>query len=195
MEGDREDISLLEQLIAQTKLYNTAAAVEDLFKFAIRSRAFAPYNAMLLHIQKPGLTNAATAADWWRMFGRKPKPTARPLVILRTMGPVNFVFDQQDTEGRDLPKNAFTFPTLGNLTEDEFEKIKKAVAMEKIEIVEGDFGDAYAGNIRRANPVEGISKNEYSLTYNRNHDAPTRCVTIAHELAHLFHGHLGSDAA
>ena len=194
--GDREDISRLEKLIAETKLYNTAAAVEDLFEFAIKFRAFAPYNAMLLHIQKPGLTNAATAADWSRMFGRYPKQAARPLVILRTMGPVDFVFDQQDTYGRDLPESAFTFATLGELTEGEFEKIKMAVAKEKIEIIEGDLGDACAGYIRPGvRSVDGKSKNEYSLVYNKNHDAPTRCVTIAHELAHLFHGHLGSDDA
>ena len=33
----------------------------------------------------------------------------------------------------------------------------------------------------------------YQLAYNRNHAAPTRFVTVAHELAHLYLGHLGAD--
>ena len=37
-------------------------------------------------------------------------------------------------------------------------------------------------------------KNLYQLAYNRNHDAATRFVTLAHELAHLYLGHLGLDA-
>jgi Zn-dependent peptidase ImmA (M78 family) len=31
------------------------------------------------------------------------------------------------------------------------------------------------------------------LAYNRNHPAGTRLVTVAHELAHLYLGHLGED--
>ena len=195
-DGEREEISLLEQLIAATKLYDSNAAIEDLFEFAINSRAFAPYNAMLLHIQKPGLTNAATAADWSRMFNRFPKKDARPLVVLRTMGPVDFVFDQQDTYGDPLPENAFTFPTLGALSESGFEKIEKAVAAERIEIKGVDLGDGYAGYIQLLiRSIDGKLKNSYRLVYNRNHEPPTRCVTVAHELAHLFHGHLGIDEA
>jgi hypothetical protein len=38
------------------------------------------------------MTHAATARDWFERFGRKPKRHARPLLILRAMGPVDFVF-------------------------------------------------------------------------------------------------------
>ena len=100
--GDEPERALLEQLIAATKLYNRSEAIQDLFDFTIRLRAFAPFNAMLLHIQKPGLTHAATARDWWTRFGRVPREGARPLLVLRAMGPVDFVFDILDTEGREL---------------------------------------------------------------------------------------------
>jgi len=33
------------------------------------------------------------------------------------------------------------------------------------------------------------------MQLNRNHSAPVRFVTLAHELAHLFLGHLGPDSA
>jgi hypothetical protein len=37
--------------------------------------------------------------------------------------------------------------------------------------------------------------NHYAVGINERHPAPTRFVTLAHELAHLFLGHLGPDKA
>ena len=149
---------------------------------------------MLLHIQKPGLTHAASAHDWWHRFDRVPKKGARPLLVLRMKGPVDFVFDVQDTEGKDLPVDAFSFPTFGNLCDNRFAEFMRAVGKEKIDLVPLDAGDGQAGWIRllaRAKSDKG--KNVYQLAYNRNHAAPTRFVTVAHELAHLYLGHLGAD--
>jgi hypothetical protein len=83
----RDDRALIDQLIAATRLYDTREAVQELLAFTIRLRAFAPFNAMILHIQRPGLTHAATARDWYGRFGRVPVRGARPLLVLRTMGP------------------------------------------------------------------------------------------------------------
>jgi hypothetical protein len=44
----------------------------------------------------------------------------------------------------------------------------------------------------RAN-VDGKGANRYRLHVNRNHDAAVQFTTVAHELAHLFLGHLGVD--
>jgi hypothetical protein len=118
-EEERER-ALIEQLIAATRLYDSSTAVKELIAFTVRLRAFAPFNALLLHIQKPGLTYAATAADWNRRFGRVPKRGTRPLLVLRMMGPVDFLFDILDTEGRNIPERAFSFPTLGALSEPRF---------------------------------------------------------------------------
>ncbi|EFO29958.1 hypothetical protein TRICHSKD4_5798 [Roseibium sp. TrichSKD4] len=186
--------ALIDQLIAATKLYDSSEAIQELFAFTINLREFAPFNAMLLHIQKPGLTHAASAHDWWHRFGRVPKKGARPLLVLRMKGPVDFVFDVQDTEGKDLPVEAFSFPTFGNLSDTRFAEFMRAVSKEKIDLVPLDAGDSQAGWIRllaRAKNDKG--KNFYQLAYNRNHAAPTRFVTVAHELAHLYLGHLGAD--
>jgi hypothetical protein len=192
-EEERER-ALIEQLIAATRLYESRASVKELMDFIIRLRAFAPFNAMLLHIQKPGLTYAATAADWHQRFDRVPILGRRPLLILRTMGPVDFVFDIQDTEGRDIPEGAFTFPTLGDLSEARFAQIIAIVGKDGIEFVKLDEGDAYAGWIRlTARSPSPKGKHHYKLAYNKNHSAQTRLVTIAHELAHLYLGHLGAD--
>lgn len=191
---DERERALLDQLIAATRLYNTSEAVQELFDFTIRLRAFAPFNAMLLHIQKPGLSHAATARDWLERFGRTPNRDARPLLILRAMGPVDFVFDFQDTAGRDLPLSAFAFPTLGSLTKERFWKLVKSIERDKIVISVFDAGDNRAGYIellQESNSPRG--KNLYQLAYNDNHPPPTQFMTVAHELAHLYLGHLGSD--
>jgi hypothetical protein len=186
--------ALIDQLIAATKLYDSSEAIYELVAFTIRLREFAPFNAMLLHIQKPGLTHAATAHDWWHRFGRVPKKGARPLLVLRMKGPVDFVFDVQDTEGKDLPVDAFSFPTFGDLSDNWFEEFMRAVGKEKINLLQLDAGDGQAGWIRLlARSESDKGKNVYQLAYNRNHPAPTRFVTVAHELAHLYLGHLGAD--
>ena len=195
-EPTRDDRALIDQLIAATRLYDSRKALLELFAFTIRLRAFAPFNAMILHIQRPGLTHAATARDWHGRFGRVPVRGARPLLVLRTMGPVDFVFDVLDTEGPALPVDAFKFPTLGALTDREFAEHMKSVVREDIVLAPLDVGDKQAGYIRRtvrsANPKR---KHQYELGYNKNHTAPTRFVTVAHELGHLYLGHLGEDRA
>src|SRR6266446_10425544 len=95
--------SLLDQLLSDSHLYKSGKDYKELLEFVVRLRNFAPFNAMLLQVQKPGLTYAASAADWWTRFGRKPKEGARPLLILWPFAPVALVYDVMDTEGRDLP--------------------------------------------------------------------------------------------
>ena len=191
IEADR---ALIDQLIATTRLYDSSEAIQELLDFTARLREFAPFNAKLLHIQKPGLTHAATAHDWWHRFGRVPKKGARPLLVLRMKGPVDFVFDIQDTEGDDVPVDAFSFPTFGALSDRRFDEFMREVRKEKIELVRLDAGDDQAGWIRLlSRPADNKGKNRYQLAFNQNHSAPTRFVTVAHELAHLYLGHLGAD--
>ena len=191
---EESERALIDQLIAATRLYSTSEAIHALFEFTIRLREFAPFNAMLLHIQKPGLTHAATARDWRTLFGRAPKKGARPLLILRAMGPVDFVFDINDTEGHPVPVDAFAFPTFGDMTDQRFDEFMSEVKKGFIGIEPLDAGDGRAGWIRLIALADSRwGKNRYQLAYNCNHPAPTRFVTVAHELAHLYLGHLGAD--
>ena len=60
------------------------------------------------------------------------------------MGPVDFVFDVLDTEGRELPDQAFTFPTLGNISQERFNTIAACVTKSGIEWKQLNAGDAQA---------------------------------------------------
>lgn len=188
------DQSLIDQLIQQTNLYSTSKSFTDLLAFVARMRGFAPFNAMLLHAQKPGITHAATAADWLARFNRRPKKDARPLIVMQAMGPVGFVFDVLDTEGDDLPPEAFAFPTFGALSQARWHEMLVAVGRAKIEIVWVDKGDGSAGSMTRTEGiVKGKPRARWTVRVNQNHAPATQFVTMAHELAHMFLGHLGGD--
>jgi hypothetical protein len=47
--------SLLAQLIAESRLYRSGRDYLELLNFVVRLRNFAPFNALLLQVQKPGL--------------------------------------------------------------------------------------------------------------------------------------------
>ncbi len=63
--------SLLDPLLGDSRLYARSKDYMDLWHFVASLRNFAPFNAMLLQPQKPGLSYAATAEKWRGRFGRK----------------------------------------------------------------------------------------------------------------------------
>ena len=62
--------SMLDQLLEDSRMYLKGADYQNLLDFVVRLRNFAPFNALLLQIQKPGLRHAASARDWRDTFGR-----------------------------------------------------------------------------------------------------------------------------
>ncbi len=194
VEAKERDRALVDQLIADTNLYDSAKAIKGLLEFTVRLRHIAPFNAMLLNIQKPGLSFAARRKDWLERFQRQPKPYARPLVVLRNFGPVEFVYDVLDTEGKDLPEAAFSFPTDGEVPPGWLAVVEHKLIHDKIRIIWLDRGDYNAGYARcRTSHREKERLEHFEVGVNRNHPPATQLVTLAHELAHIFLGHCGSD--
>jgi len=186
--------SLLDQLLSDSRLYTSSGDYMELLKFVGRLRIFAPFNAMLLHVQKPGLSYAASATDWWERFGRKIKKGARPLIILWPFGPVALVYDILDTEGRRLPRDVSSFFAYGNIDEAKIDSIIQRLRNKGIECSMVDAGDRKAGSIcvgKRVADKKGVTI--YGMQINRNHSPSVQFATLAHELAHLFLGHLGAD--
>ncbi len=186
--------SLLDQLLSDSRLYKQSKDYKDLLDFVVRLRNFAPFNAMLLQLQKPGLSYAASAADWRKRFGRWPKEGARPLLILWPFGPVALVYDVVDTEGKQLPEDVASFFARGAIDEMIIASFEPLLNKKNIEWCWLDAGDREAGSIRvvtRGNSKDVVTK--YKMNMNRNHDPAVKFGTLAHELGHLFLGHLGPD--
>lgn len=187
---------LIDQLIRNSRLYTSSKSYLELVECLKKLRNFAPFNALLLHIQKPSVTHVASAADWWNRFGRKPKEGARPLLILFPFAPVALVYDFQDTEGKELPQDFVSFYACGEITKERIDKFVAKLRGKMIETRYIDRGDGAAGSIRReciAGKKPGEEKFKYIMQVNQNHCVATQFVSIAHELGHLFLGHLGRD--
>jgi hypothetical protein len=185
---------LLDRLLSDARLYRTTEAYRDLMQFVARLRNFAPFNAMLLNIQMPGLSYAASAADWAIQFGRRPKQGGRPLLIMWPFSPVALAYDVLDTEGRALPEDVETFFARGEIDGDKLNKITRLLSKNNIEPYAVDAGDRRAGLFEvMKRPDAPSQRTAYRMTLNRNHPPVTSFVTIAHELAHLFLGHRGPD--
>ncbi|MEA1052712.1 ImmA/IrrE family metallo-endopeptidase [Lamprobacter modestohalophilus] len=191
---EERDRALVDQLIADTRLYDSARALKELLDFTARLLHLAPFNAMLLHIQKPGLSFAARQQDWWKRFRRQPKRNARPLVILRNFGPVDFVYDLLDTEGEPVPEAVYSFPTSGDVPEGWLAGVERQLGRVAIELEWLDCGDQAAGYARPfTTHGDGKRLERFEIGVNRNHLPASQLVTIAHELAHIYLGHCGGD--
>ena len=186
--------SAIAKLIIDSKLYTQSKDYKELLDFVVKLRNLAPFNAMLLQIQKPELSYAASARDWWIRFKRKPKEGARLLLILKPFGPVSFVYDVMDTEGNELPEDVDCFPASGKIRHIDLDGFKKLLEACHIEWLEVDAGDRRAGSIRVIRRVSDDDEyTVYRMHINRNHTPPMQFATLVHELAHLILGHLGED--
>jgi hypothetical protein len=185
--------SILDQLLRDSRLYTESRAYKELLDFVARMPDFAPFNAMLLQVQKPGLTFAASARDWWERFERRPKHRARPLLILWPCGPVALVYDVQDTEGRDLPEGAWAFSARGAIDQRAMTWYLRLARARRIDCALFDAGDAEAGSIHPLPRRSDTEPRRYAMALNRNHGPAVQFTTLVHELGHLFLGHLGRD--
>lgn len=181
----------LDKLLHESKLYHKSKDFKELLDFVAKLRHFAPFNAMLLQVQKMGLTYAASERDWLERFGRKVKDGARPLLIMWPFGPVALVYDLQDTEGPELPRDATTFFARGPVTREEMLDHYDKVRRNRIDVVEADEGDGSAGRIKVLFRSQEVCR--YRLVLNKNHSPALQFATLIHELGHLFLGHLGPD--
>ena len=193
-----EALSALDQMFRSAHNYRTSRQFADLLKFLARFTDYSPYNCFLLHVQNPESTFVATAARWKKQFHREIKPKARPLLILAPHGPVIFVYDYADTEGKDiLPEYLQNpFATFGNITPRVFYNTLDGARRLNIALTKPELSLVHAGTaIRlshtlRAN-LELPDDIRYLIEINENLPLTSQYATLVHELGHIFSGHLG----
>lgn len=200
----KKSIPELDKLFEEIGTYRKSKEFDDLIQFIKKFPHIAPYNAMLIHVQKPGSEYVASAAEWRRSFGRSITPGARPLVTLRPFGPVAFVFDLSDTYGKvPFPEKLLNpFKVEGKISQSFFDQFTANLISDGILYTEADHGTSSAGFIQTGNSNREMkiytSTKElwvsilYDLVVNRNHPTETKFATVLHELGHMYCGHLGS---
>lgn len=194
----KKEHHLLDELLGNAKLYQQSHDYLELLQFVIRLHNLAPFNAMLLHIQKPSVRYVATKFEWEKKFNRTLKQGARPLIILWPFYPVAFVYDVEDTLGEKLPNIAFDHPfsTRGNeISAYSLKVYARFLRKNGIEYEEVDTLPENAGGIRKILTLEKSEKPvaSYCIKINSDHTISVKFATLVHELGHLFLGHLGDD--
>ena len=205
----------LDELFELTLHYNDSKSFDEFRKFVGHFRFYSPYNAMLIHIQMPGAKFVAPASRWIYDYRRSIKPSARPIIILQPMGPVMFVFDVSDTEPTEYakplpPEVDKPFDVKGGKIGGKLDKIIENAKRDGIRILYSSDGSQLAGFIRatdekakkyqmfksgidkKRNPIYVNIEVKYDVVINGKLSREAQFVTLAHELAHLYCGHIGS---
>ena len=210
----------LDELFSLTHRYRDSQAFFDLLKFTARFRFYAPYNAILIHVQMPGATFVASPGRWIHTYRRRIRPGARPIVILQPMGPVMFVFDVSETEPLEdapplPPEVENPFDAAGAKIGDGLCRLidnakrdgvrvtwsrqgSQSAGSIALQIVGGGGSDsqpALSGFASRRTPIMVQIPVGYDLMVNSLLSRESQYATIVHELAHLYCGHLGSPNA
>ena len=220
-EIQKETKNALDQLFSLTIQYRSSQAYLDLLTFISKFKFYSPFNAFLIHTQKRGATYVATPQRWMYDYGRSIKPEAQPIVILQPMGPVMFVFDVSETDEIPGAKDVKPLPPqidrpyevqAGKLKGNQLKLVIENAKRDGVRITMASDGSQSAGLIRWAritqpigsqNVLSGYQKNrkplftpvpvKYEMLVNANGQSPeAQYATIAHELAHLYCGHLGT---
>lgn len=208
IQNKEQDLKALDELFYEVGTYRNSKDLRELLAFIKHFKNLAPYNAFLIHVQKPGSRYVASAEDWRYKYQRKIKPGARPLIILQPFGPVQFVFELGDTE--EIKKNYGTgetkipeeilhpFKTEGTIKISKYDCLFNNLITDGIQYYETDYAKSYAGGIETVKQKYNIMYGDmiieiyYHMLINRNYTKEEKFATIVHELAHLYCGHLGT---
>ena len=200
----------IDDLVTDAQRYRHSADFRELLEFMARFRRQKPFNALLLHAQRPGARFVAPAHRWREKYERQVRPGETPLVALQPFGPVMFVYDVSQTEPMgdqaipDRFANAFAMPPITGV-EKALPRLVENAKVDGVRVSHGTAGASHAGRISEV--IEGRTQDvvvdrrllttvpvpvRYELVVNRDHSPTEQLATVAHELGHLYCGHLGT---
>jgi hypothetical protein len=102
-------------------------------------------------------------------------------------------FDPKNPNENGLPENIATFFAAGEITKERMRAFATVLARKQIELQWVDKGDASAGQILVLGNNKDDKNKRYLIKVNQNHTPASQFTTLAHELGHLFLGHLGPN--
>ena len=204
----------IDDLVRGAQRYRSSSDYLEMLEFVGRFKRYAPFNAMVVHIQKPGARYVLSSSEWKSKYQRVLKPGAQPLLIFQPRGPYLLVYDVGDTEALPgalpLPK-VITAPVsvASRASERELAEVwhytRTNLAPLGIRLTLVGHGASSCGRtyrstsdglVERPGSRPGDPREKYPTMFevevNRNLPLLDRYVTLAHELGHLLCGHLGS---
>lgn len=191
VEPQEEHFSTLDELFRRSAAYRQSAYFHETIEFTAKFREYAPFNNMLVKLQRPSCSFYATETHWRKAFQRKVKEDARPILILAPMHPVMLVYDLDDTEGPPLPEQLRNFArTEGEWNPAILNHTLENAARDRILVQFKPLSSTHAGF---ATSRLGDGEFKMRVVVHEPLDPKSRYTTLLHELAHIYLGHLGSD--
>lgn len=194
--------------------YGKVQGLTDLLDRVAAFDQYSPYNALLVLLQRPGARYVLPSHAWGEKHGRVIRPNEQPLVMLQPQGPVMFLFDVSQTEEGaatlplpDYVQNPFRMRdttgvdvALGNLID--------IAKLDGVRVLDAGLGVGFAGCAQRSEArVEQLTRApkvrdgmvavpvRFDVLVNRSYSPTEQLATLAHELGHIFCGHLGEQVS
>ncbi len=205
-----ENIDELQFLV---KNYRSSQEFQQMIDFVGKFHYLAPYNAMLVELQKPGARLVLKAKDWEKE-DRMIKPNAQNLITLRQFGPVQCMYELTDTEpipGRPITEeneilerwNKCLMSAKGDVSPLLLQRLIDNLPSYGIYLDESfSAANTYGGYIMSYNhqikaPLgiwhDMTTTSRFLISINRVQSNTDKFHTICHELGHLFCRHLFYD--
>lgn len=206
----------LDSLFSGVKGYRSSINFRALMKFCQSMKVLAPYNAMLAYIQRPGAKYLLNEVKWNNLFGRGIKPDARPILVLIPFGPLEYLFDVDDTyalsdsrfDDKEMEKIidelSSPYAAHGKVGDSNFQLLLKNLVPYGIAynpaMVAGRTCCAKIMRLDKKEEMLDIQVSNKSIKYpanfllsvNSKAEEAERFASIIHELGHYFCHHMPS---
>lgn len=174
---------------------------------------YSPFNALLMLLQRPAATYVLPAHQWQEKYGFVVRPGEQPMVLLQQGGPVMFLLDVSQVEPGEealpLParlSNPYAMADLPDI-DHAFDWIVENSKFDGVRVTPAPLGTGFAGCVSpsRSAAVQRITVRKrpqspaqdvpvrFDVELNRSYSPTEKLATIAHELGHVYCGHLGAD--
>lgn len=205
--------SNLDALWRNVKEYRQSKNFKAVMDACVRFRHLAPYNAMLVETQRPGAKYVLSEKEWRRKYDRGIKPNARPVIVLVPFGPVDFLFEINDTyplksnlfwktDEDILEELAAPFKTKHDVSGQLLQHVMEQLCFHGIAIESFVAGAGFAAQIELLQSNSHVIRipygkdgsiawqAEYLLSVNSKAERGETFASICHELGHLYCQHL-----
>ena len=206
----KEVLRGVDELFASAREYASSARFRELMDFTGRFKQYAPYNAMLIYLQRPGARFVLSAGHWMRDYHRVVMTDRRPILILSPNGPLRCLFDVADTQVLPGAKDTFPPELLHPFEGDSGREVPPEwladlkTCLSCLGICHGTMrtGESFAGKIEIGGsgdpavkvPLDGERvlpwRPAYSIRVAEGSSATVQFASIVHDLGHLFCRHL-----
>ncbi len=176
--------------------------------FMFIERGLSMFNSGLIYLQRPGALTVHTETQWMK-YNRFVLQEATPIIITVPFGPVEFVYDLNDTYGepyKGIDIHSFIPPAPTRLGDEYLAKAIKTLNRMGIYYSSTDkYGYRLHGRAQLLeNPINitytDDKKGEisiythYAIFVNSRLSASDKVKTILHEVGHILCGHIHYDA-